>query len=129
MNLCTVFVIFVFIGSIFNVCAEPRFRKPRSGEIQKNKRIIVKQTGRHVSKHRGHRGHRKPLPCMSVAQAVNASSLKPVAAISVPFIPGPLIPDAFFPGTVVGTVIIIPDGGSSVTTAATGAATTFVPGM
>lgn len=144
MNFCTVFAIFVFIGSTFNVDTEPIFHKPMfpSGGIQKNKRIIVK----HGTKHSGHRGHRKPLPSTCVSEPVNTSSSQPVTAISEPSIsepitPGPSTsepltseplttePDIFFPGTVVGPVIIDPDGSSSVTTATTGAATTFVPGM
>lgn len=125
MNLSIIFVVFVIFGSSFNIDAEPVFRKPSGSGIQKNKRIVVKQTGGHNSKPSGHRGHRKP-PCICVAESVNGSSLQPVTAISGALIPEP---DVFFPGTVVDPVIVIPGAGSSVTTAATGAATTFVPSM
>lgn len=132
MNYCTIFVVFIIIGSTFNVDAEPVFRKP--GGVQKEKRIIVKQTGGHGRKRSGHRSHRKPMPCMCVAESTNANT---VTAISRPsgVIPGkgvdPIIdiPGVVVPGTGVDPIIDIPGDGSSVTTATTGAATTFVPGM
>lgn len=122
MNFCTVFAIFIIIECfvILNVDTEPVFRESSRSEIQKNKRIIVKQTGGHDSKHRG---HHKPMQCMCVTEVVNASSVTAISGVLIPE------PDVFFPGTVVDPVIVIPGDGSSVTTATTGAATTFVPGM
>lgn len=119
MNFYTVFAIFVFLASTFNTTAEPVFRK--SSEIQKNKQIIVKQTGGHDSKRSGHRSHRKPMSCVCVAEAVNAS--QPVKAISVPVV--------IIPVTGGVPIIVIPVTSSPATTAGIGTtgSTAFVPGM
>lgn len=126
MNFYKIFVVYIIIGSMFNVDVdtEPIFIKPPGGiQFTTKRSILNKETRNHHKhhenrKHYGHQSHRRHMPCMCVTEP-NAINPIPVTANSEPSI--------IIPPVVATTSLPLTTTSLPLTTASTGTPVLFGP--